>query len=406
MPCVAECYRLAMNTATFIRQHRTDDVRTLALQARRWPEVDMAFALSQIQGWQTARQKLPEWARRDDVWFPPHLSMEQCSSEATARYKCKVVERLLAADERQKGTLVDLTGGFGVDFSYMARLFEKAVYVEQQERLCEVMRHNAACFGLQQAEIVEGDGVAYLREQQDQVALVYLDPARRDAHGSKTYAIKDCSPDVATLSDELVEKAQWVMIKLSPMLDWHAAVEEMKYVSEVHIVSVGGECKELLLILRQEACDEKRLYCVNDDDVFACAFNQIAAPVTMVDNLSSARWLYEPHASLMKGGCFGELAERYGVKGVGQNSHLFVSDKRVEGFPGRNFEIQSIMSMNRKEVKTKLGGLTKANVAVRNFPLTVVELRRRLHLKEGGNDYLFATTVGTTHTLILCKKQM
>lgn len=110
MPCVAECYRLAMNTATFIRQHRTDDVRILALQARRWPEVDMAFALSQIQGWQTARQKLPEWARRDDVWFPPHLSLEQCSSEATARYKCKVVERLLAADERQKGTLVDQIG--------------------------------------------------------------------------------------------------------------------------------------------------------------------------------------------------------------------------------------------------------------------------------------------------------
>ena len=149
-----------MNSELFIRQHRLDDVRTLAFQADKYPEVDMPFALEQIQGWQLARRKLPEWAAEDGVLFPPHLSMEQCSSEQAARYKCSVVERLLTAEERQKGMMTDLTGGFGVDFSYMARSFGKAVYVEQQERLCEIARHNFHCFGLQQAEVEHGDDLS------------------------------------------------------------------------------------------------------------------------------------------------------------------------------------------------------------------------------------------------------
>lgn len=395
-----------MNSELFIRQHRLDDVRTLAFQADKYPEVDMPFALEQIQGWQLARRKLPEWAAKDGVLFPPHLSMEQCSSEQAARYKCSIVERLLTAEERQKGTMADLTGGFGVDFSYMARAFGKAVYVEQQERLCEVARHNFECFGLQQAEVVHGDGVDYLHGLQDEQSLIYLDPARRDVHGSKTYAIEDCSPDVATLSDELVGKARYVLVKLSPMLDWHAAVERMKHVCEVHIVSVGGECKELLLVMQQEETEEKRLFCVNDDDVFICRIGEDNGRVPLTGDLLSAHWLYEPHASLMKGGCFGVLAERFKLKGVGQNSHLFVAEERVEGFPGRGFQIESVTSMNRKELKTKLAGITKANVAVRNFPLSAPELRKRLRLKDGGDIYLFATTVGTVHTLIICKKQM
>ena len=395
-----------MNSELFIRQHRLDDVRTLAFQADKYPEVDMPFALEQIQGWQLARRKLPEWAAKDGVLFPPHLSMEQCSSEQAARYKCSIVERLLTAEERQKGTMADLTGGFGVDFSYMARACGKAVYVKQEERLCEVARHNFECFGLQQAEVVHGDGVDYLHGLQDEQSLIYLDPARRDVHGSKTYAIEDCSPDVATLSDELVGKARYVLVKLSPMLDWHAAVERMKHVCEVHIVSVGGECKELLLVMQQEETEEKRLFCVNDDDVFICRIGEDNGRVPLTGDLLSAHWLYEPHASLMKGGCFGVLAERFKLKGVGQNSHLFVAEERVEGFPGRGFQIESVTSMNRKELKTKLAGITKANVAVRNFPLSAPELRKRLRLKDGGDIYLFATTVGTVHTLIICKKQM
>ena len=395
-----------MNSELFIRQHHLDDVRTLAFQADKYPEVDMPFALEQIQGWQLARRKLPEWAAEDGVLFPPHLSMEQCSSEQAARYKCSVVERLLTAEERQKGMMTDLTGGFGVDFSYMARSFGKAVYVEQQERLCEVARHNFHCFGLQQAEVVHGDGVDFLHSLQDKQALIYLDPARRDAHGGKTYAIEDCSPDVTALSDELVERARLVMIKLSPMLDWHAAVVRMKHVCEVHIVSVGGECKELLLVMQQGEAVEKRLFCVNDDDAFVCRIGEEPRRWPLVEDLRSVRWLYEPNASLMKGGCFGSLAERFKLQGVGQNSHLFVSEKRVEDFPGRGFYIEDITSMNRKELKTKLAGLTKANIAVRNFPLSAVELRKKLHLKDGGDTYLFATTVGTVHTLIICKKQM
>ena len=394
---------LRMKNIAFIKQHRTDNVRTLALQASKYPEVDMPFVLEQIQGWQTARRKLPGWAM-EDVLFPPHLAMEQCSSEATARYKCGIVERLISAEERRKGMMADLTGGFGVDFSYMVRGFGKAVYVERQERLCAVARHNFDCLGVKNAEVVHGDGVAYLHGLQEKVALLYLDPARRDVHGSKTYAIEDCSPDVATLSDRLIERANLVLIKLSPMLDWHVAVERMKHVCEVHIVSVDGECKELLLVMQQNG-DELRLFCANDDAVFACNPREESGRMPMINDVKAGLWLYEPNASVMKGGCFGVLTERFKVKGVGRNSHLFVADGPVKGFPGRGFEIVAVSSMNRKELKEKFGGLEKANVTVRNFPLNVAELRKRLRLKEGGDGYLFATTVGGNHTLIFCKKQ-
>ena len=192
-----------MKNIAFIKQHRTDDVRTLAFQASRYPEIDMPFVLEQIQGWQTARRKLPDWAM-EGVLFPPHLAMEQCSSEATARYKCGIVERLISAGERQKGMMADLTGGFGVDFSYMARGFGKAVYVERQERLCAVACHNFDCLGVKNAEVVHEDGVAYLHGLQEKVALLYLDPARRDVHGRKNFAIEVCSADVASLSVSLI----------------------------------------------------------------------------------------------------------------------------------------------------------------------------------------------------------
>ena len=201
----------------FIREHRHDDVRQLALQAARYPDIDMQQALQQIAGWQTACTKLPEWAATDGIVYPPRLSMEQCSSEATAKYKAKVLDP-------SPSTVIDLTGGFGVDFSYMARGFQKAVYVERQPHLCEAARHNFQLLGLENAEVVCGDGVEYLKNlpppfNAQSRLTIYLDPARRDENGKKTYAISDCTPDVVALKDLLLEKAGRVMIKLSPMLD-------------------------------------------------------------------------------------------------------------------------------------------------------------------------------------------
>lgn len=386
----------------FAREHRQDDVRRLALQAAKYPDMDFSFALHQIKGWQVACKKLPSWAAHEQLLYPQQLSMEQCSSEQTARYKQQLVQRLCGQTQNE-GTLVDLTGGLGVDFSFMAQGFRQAYYVEQQVELCALAKHNFPLLGLSSAQIICGDGTTFLQSMADQAMVIFLDPARRDAAGSKTYAIEDCTPDVALLSDELVNKAQWVVVKLSPMLDWHAAVAQLKHVCEVHIVGVGGECKELLLVMQHSDRQPLQLYAVNDGKVFTCSAEE-AQQRTPLLQTSTFDYLFEPHASLMKAGCFGALSARYGVKGLATNTHLFAAMMPVNDFPGRQFRVLAVTPFSKKSLRSALHGIEKANLAVRNFPLSVVELRKRLKLKEGGEHYLFATTIGTMHALIICKK--
>ena len=391
-----------MNQATldYIREHAEADVRQLALQGTKNPEVDLTFALEQIAGRQKAKTKLPSWAAVDGIVYPPHLSMEQCSSEQTARYKA-----LIAG----KGTLiVDLTAGFGVDMAFMSQAFQKAIYVERQAPLCAISSENYKLLGLNHIEVICADGIDYLH-QLEHADLIFLDPARRDNHGARTYGIADCTPNVLELRDELLKKADRVMLKLSPMLDWRKAVEDLGHVNEVHIVSVDNECKELLLILSKEKKPLK-LFCVNNDQVFEGdqgdwlnerSIAEIRVPVPM----SSQAYLFEPNASIMKAGCFTLLEQRFNVSQLDKNSHLFVSDHDISDFPGRRFTIEKTTSMNKRELKTALAGIDKANITVRNFPLSVAELRKRLKLKDGGNLYLFATTLADgQHQLFLCRK--
>ena len=393
----------------FIREHRHDDVRQLALQAARYPDIDMQQALQQIAGWQTACTKLPEWAATDGIIYPPRLSMEQCSSEATAKYKAKVLDP-------SPSTVIDLTGGFGVDFSYMARGFQKAVYVERQPHLCEAARHNFQLLGLENAEVVCGDGVEYLKNlpspfHPPSPRTIYLDPARRDENGKKTYAISDCTPDVVALKDLLLEKARRVMIKLSPMLDWHKAVDDLGDVVEVHIVSVDNECKELLLVLAKNPAAPLRVVCANirhdtETELFEFFPSNDSLSTPLFPTLQERDFLYEPNASIMKAGCFAEVADRFGVQPTGSNSHLFLSPQFIPDFPGRKFQIEQVTSMNKKELKHVIGGLTKANITVRNFPLSVAELRKRLKLADGGDTYIFATTLGEKDHVLLITKQI
>ena len=421
----------------------------LALQSHRYPDIDMPFLLDQLAGWQTARTKLPSWAAKEDIIYPPHLSMEQCSSEHTAEYKAQLVSRLIRRSSlvtnspqneqsspsvvesatlmsregtEQKGrgeTFCDLTGGFGVDFSFMSRRFERAIYVEQQEELCEVARHNFRALGLTQAEVVNGDGTAYLH-QLDHVAVIFLDPARRNEQGGKTVLISDCTPDVLALEEELLEKADTVVIKLSPMLDWHRAVDELNrlgnVVREVHIVSVRNECKELLMVLQRtkgekddKTATEKALqvFCVNDESIVSYSLDEaLSVSQQLLSAVPQAgQYLYEPNASLMKAGCFALLTARYPLSVLSLNSHLFVSEEAIDDFPGRRFEITAVSSFNKKELRRSLSGIDKANIAVRNFPMNVAELRKRLKIKEGGDFYLFATTdTESNHLLFVCKK--
>lgn len=508
-----------MNQATldFIRQHQDDDVRQLAFLGSKYPEVDMPFALDQIRGRKMARVKLPRWASIDGIIYPPHISMEQCSSEQTALYKAELAARLLGlspsssenGEEKEKESenasnlhlseicefagkgavdsefakneatckkqqiltepgedvnetkedvcesdfseeieFVDLTGGFGVDFSYIAsRLGVKSMYVERQSHLSEAAKENFGRLGLKNAIVKNGDGIEVLHsfaskkeaaasdslgitEGQSRsllktklgLKLIFIDPARRDDAGNKVVSLKDCTPDVTLLQEEMLSKADYVIIKLSPMLDWHRAVSELNCVKEVHIISVNNECKELLLVLsaqnmgKMEASSADgevkhagnlRIYCVNDAQSFVCDELDMESSSVKIapSTFEEMQYLYEPNASLMKAGCFGVLSERYDARMLSKNSHLFVSREPIAVFPGRSFRIIAISSFNKKELKRHLSGITKANIATRNFPLSVAELRKRLKLKDGGETYIFATTLSDeSHVLVITEK--
>lgn len=445
-----------MNQATidFIRQHQDEDVRQLAFLGSKYPDVDMPFALDQIRGRQMARTKLPRWANIDGIIYPPHISMEQCSSEVTAMYKAELAARLVKNNQQNarighslgKINFLDMTGGFGVDFSYIAaQLGVQSMYVERQAHLCEAAKENFERLGLKNITVLHGDGVEILHRLEKPLQLIFIDPARRDDAGNKVVSLQDCTPDVTLLQDEMLKKSDFVIIKLSPMLDWHRAVSELKQVREVHIVSTGNECKELLLVLSSsfdkkakfstgadedktsETDDETshlKVYCINDNQVMSydesdksvvsiesgieCGIVELKCSSEeneLSQDSSKPLYLYEPNASLMKAGCFGAISSRYGVKMLEKNSHLFISDKPVHDFPGRAFRIKAVSSFNKKELKRQLSGVTKANIATRNFPLSVAELRKRFKLKDGGDTYIFATTLSDeSHVLFICEK--
>ena len=506
-----------MNQATqdFIRQHQDEDVRQLAFLGSKNPEVDMPFALDQIRGRKMARAKLPLWANIDGIIYPPHISMEQCSSESTALYKAELAARLfglpVSSSENEKaagnasdshfskicefvseravdsefakneGTFekkqiltesednvnevknetgqedsseeiefVDLTGGFGVDFSYIAsRLGMSSMYVERQAHLCEAAKENFECLGLKNAIVKNEDGIEVLHsfhsKKKDAASaddslgitydqprsllktnlglkIIFIDPARRDDAGNKVVSLKDCTPDVTVLQEEMLSKADYVIIKLSPMLDWHRAISELSHVREVHVISVNNECKELLLVLSARNMGDMeassadgevkhagnlRIYCVNDAQCFVSdELDMESSSVKIAPSpLEEMLYLYEPNASLMKAGCFGVLSERYDARMLSKNSHLFVSREPIAAFPGRSFRIIAVSSFNKKELKRHLSGITKANIATRNFPLSVAELRKRLKLKDGGETYIFATTLSDeSHVLVITEK--
>lgn len=399
-----------MTTAEFIREYRERDIRQLALQANRFPDVDMPYALDQIQGWQIARRKLPKWAACDGVIFPPHLSMEQCSSEPTAQYKLNLAMEW-AERVGHASRMTDLTGGFGVDFSFTSCAFAAATYVERNEQLCHIVEHNLPLLGLNNATVVCADAVEYLSTVEQQTML-FLDPARRDEHGAKTVMLADCTPDVVQLLPKLLEKSRFTMLKLSPMLDWHKAVDDLQgTVREVHIVSVGGECKELLLVLSTVVESELKVYCADlstasdTSSLFVYTPDSSAPVVNSKLKTQNSKFVHEPNASIMKAGCFDELAAAYGVSPVSRNSHLFLSDEPVEDFPGRSFVVERVTTMNKGELRKALAGIEKANIATRNFPLTVAELRKRLKIKDGGDVYIFATTTAEGEHLLLISRK-
>jgi len=382
-------------TKQFIRDNLNVDVPTLAL--RKAPVgTDFSLALRQIEARQLLQKKVPEWSDNEDLLFPAHLSIEQCSSEATARYKAQLI---------QGHSFADLTGGLGVDTYYLSQNFQQVDYVERQPELCDMAKHN---FSVLNTNIKVWNETAedYLNHCEHKDCL-YLDPARRDTYGRKTVSIADCTPDVADLQNILLQKAETVMVKLSPMLDISKALDELKSVKEVHVLAVNNECKELVFIMERAFSGQPTLFTANllaDQPMISFTFaEEHDCPLHVADGIR--QYLYEPNATLMKAGCYKLLAERFGVLKLHKNSHLYTSDTLVSDFPGRIFTVESWAAYNKKVKNTLLNDLDKANLAVRNFPLSVDTLRKTLKLKEGGETYLFATTMrGAEKVIIRTKK--
>lgn len=387
-------------TLAFVRNHLEDDVRRLALGTP--PQgVNLPQALRQIAGYQIARKKIPSWAAVETVCYPPHLSLEQCSSEDTARYKAG-----LACGK----TLVDLTGGMGVDCFFMASRFESIDYVERQSELCDLARYNFAA--LSPSKIIrvhEAQAESFLHDM-ERVDCIYLDPARRDSRGGKTVAIADCSPDVSRLEPFLLGKATKVLIKLSPMLDIRQLQDTMKHVSEIHVVSVGNECKEIVAVLEatSQSC-EATIRAVDlsprfsmESFAFTLAEEQAATPL-YADEVET--YLYEPFSSLLKAGAFGCVAVRLGCKKLHKHSHLYTSAEMID-FPGRRFRVEAVSGFGKKERRNSLPDDGKANLTVRNFPERTEALRKKLKLTEGGDTYLFATTLHPDKKILIRGSQL
>lgn len=384
----------------FIREHASDDVRQLALRARSYPDIDMRFAIQQIAGRQIAKNKIPSWYDNDAIIYPKHLSLEQCSSEKTALYKARLC---------QGKTLTDLTGGLGVDFYFMSRHMEKTVYVEAQTELTELATHNFASLELHCADVVNNDAVNYLQDIETTQDIIYIDPARRNETGSKTVLIEDCVPNLLAIDDLLNEKAKRTIIKLSPMLDITLALQSLSNITEVHIVSIANECKELLFIKDSAAQKAVAIHCVNilnngEEESFSFTHNEEESAITHFAQ-TVQQYLYEPNSSIMKAGAYKSIAAKYGLNKLHPNSHLYTSDTFVRDFPGRKFVVKNVISPNKKDIKSSLGQLKQANISTRNYPFSVAEIRKQTKLKEGGKDYIFATTLmNEKKVLILCEK--
>jgi 16S rRNA G966 N2-methylase RsmD len=386
-------------TKQFIMDNIDANVHQLALQSARFPLVDMALAIRQINGRQKIKAKVPLFYNNDEVLYPVQLSLEQSSSESTAKYKSSLCEGNI---------LVDLTGGFGVDCCFMSEHFKQVTYVERQQELCELATHNFRVLNKPHIQVIHAETEKYLSTM-EHADWIFIDPARRSSSGRKVVLLSDCEPDVSALSSLLLHKSTRVMIKLSPMMDITAALKELPTTAEIHIISVDNECKEVLLLLDQDTHTNQQIKTLNigkNDKTEIFEFYQEEESSAQIAYATTAKkYLYEPNAAVMKSGAFKLIANRFNLLKLHNNTHLYTSDKLTLEFPGRIFEVCNQWGNSKKELKELADKTPKANISTRNYPLPVDELRKKLKIKDGGEVYLFACTLANEQKVIVeCKK--
>jgi THUMP domain-like len=407
-------YPLSEAEKSFIKTHQNDEVTTLLLQAKKYPNLNIPDLVLQIKARQKAKTKLPEWFENEEVIFPKMLSVEQCSSEITAKFKANLVSG---------ETLIDLTGGMGVDIAYMSKNFKKAIYFEQNADLLIVTKYNFEQLGIENVAFVEGNSVEKLPTlsptNSNQNSWIYLDPHRRDDTGSKVVRLQDCEPNILTIKNLLFKFTDNILLKASPMLDIDLAILDLGNVSQVYVVAVENEVKEVLFHLKQntnagwvqnpasvENTEEVTLNAVNlsKNKSTTLSFTKSEEKNASINLSSPKQYLYEPNAAIMKSGAFRYVAQHFDLQKIAPHSHLYTSEELVEHFQGRIFKIVAVCKLDKKEVSKHLSE-NKANITIRNFPLTVQQIRDKLKLSDGGSEYLFATTDAQNQKIVIvCRK--
>ncbi len=404
----------------FIREHLKEDVRKLALQSHGVKDMDYSFIISQISGFQHIVNKIPDWYACPDLLFPQSVSLEQCSSQQTACYKRDLIKSIVQGQKKREtlaglsaGTLLtgaDLTGGFGVDACFLSEVFDQFFYVEKEPELCQVAAHNFKALNRPEIQVLNTEAEEYIKRS-GKLDFIYLDPSRRTRYGSKVTALKDCSPDLTIMYAELMQKASLVLLKLSPMIDLSLALKTLPHTRQIYVVSLDNDCKEVLFLLEaKHQAAEPEITTVNlrnNDRAQVFKFlrsGEIKANCRYTSQLGA--YLYEPNVSMLKAGAFTEPARVFGLEKLHKNTHLYTSNNYKPSFPGKIFEIKTTSSAKAKDFHKQLPDLQQANLVVRNFPMDVDALRKKLALKEGGPDSVFACTLADESKVLIYSKRL
>ncbi len=390
-----------MNTAIlhkevqqFITDNLNSDITKLILKGSPFTNVSIQELANQIVAKQKSIHKLPSWFSTENIYYPQKISIEQTSSEITAKYKLEIVSGK---------KIIDITGGFGVDCFYFSEKFKKVIHCEIHNDLSTIVKHNYQQLNKENITTFSGDGLQFLKDSEEIFDCIYIDPSRRSDVKGKVFLLKDCLPNVPENIDFLFSKSDKILIKNSPILDITSAIKELKFVKEIHIIAVNNEVKELLFILEKEYNNAVQLITANILKQKVENFSFKYKEESISNYSEPLTYLYEPNAAILKSGGFHQITNQLNVFKLQQHSHLYTSENKID-FPGRTFKIENILNYDKKKIK-KILSENKANITTRNFPKTVAQIRKETKIKDGGNTYLFFTTDSTNNLIcIVCSK--
>jgi len=384
---------------TFIRENFNTPVNELLLKYRKNDVLNIPVLIAQIEGRNKAKSKLPTWYKNENIIYPVKISVEQSSSEITAQYKASLVSGEL---------LIDMTGGFGVDDVFFAEKIKRVLHIEQNEELSEIALHNFSVLKKKNIETIVGNSESIVLNYPNNIDGIYLDPARRK-EGNKVFLLSDCEPDIVKLKNSLFEKTTFILLKTSPLLDIKSALKELQFVKEIHVVAVDNECKELLFILDKNTSTENpEIIAVNFRKGLLkqeFKFKHLDEHTASVEIGEVASYLAEPNTAVLKAGAFKSIAKKFNLKKLHPSSHLYTSNILPENFPGRIFKVIKTIKYSKKEILDALPE-GKANITVRNFPDSVEIIRKKTGIKDGGNNYIFATTNSIGKPILLLTEKI